>query len=220
MNPVKDYLGPTDTRSCFGRRYQLRSLTVKPIIALLFVLALTSLPTFAQKITIDYAHDFDFDTIETFQYVDTPDTNTDDQLMDGRIKDAIIRRLAEGRLKQVESDGDILVTYHIATKDNVVFNTTSTGWGGARGPGWGGWGGGMGGWGGGMGMSSSTTTASTYTEGTIAVDAYEPTGEQMIWRGTGTVTIKAKPEKRAQQIEKIMDKMGARWDKILANRGK
>ena len=68
-------------------------------------------------------------------------------------------------------------------------------------------------------MATSTTTASTYTEGTLIVDAYEPGDKKMVWRGTGTVTLKAKPQKRAQQVNKIMTKMGARWDKILASQG-
>ena len=69
-------------------------------------------------------------------------------------------------------------------------------------------------------MSTTTTTASTYTEGTLIVDAYEPADKKMVWRGTGTVTVKAKPEKQAKQINKIMAKMGAKWDKILVNQGK
>lgn len=39
----------------------------------------------------------------------------------------------------------------------------------------------------------------------------------MIWRGTGTVTIKEKPEKQAKQIDNILEKIGNRWDKILKN---
>ena len=41
----------------------------------------------------------------------------------------------------------------------------------------------------------------------------------MVWRGTGTVTVKSKPEKRAAQIDKIVTKLGAKWDKILAGQG-
>ena len=42
----------------------------------------------------------------------------------------------------------------------------------------------------------------------------------MVWRGTGTVTVKSKPEKQTKQVEKIFTKMGSRWDKILAGQGK
>jgi hypothetical protein len=69
-------------------------------------------------------------------------------------------------------------------------------------------------------MGSSTTTESNYTEGTLIIDAYEPGDKKMVWRGTGTVTVKAKPEKQAQQIDKILAKLGDKWDKILAGQGK
>ena len=68
-------------------------------------------------------------------------------------------------------------------------------------------------------MASSTTTASTFTEGTLILDAYDGAEKKMVWRGTGTVTLKEKPEKIAKQIENIMAKMGAKWDKILKNQG-
>ena len=69
------------------------------------------------------------------------------------------------------------------------------------------------------GMGSSTTTESTYTEGTLIIDAYEPSDKKMVWRGTGTVTVKAKPEKQSQQITKILTKLGEKWQKILAGQG-
>jgi hypothetical protein len=188
---------------------------MKNLIGLMIVLAIVATPSLAQKITIDYAHEFDFSKVKTFAYVETEDTNTGNSLTDDRIKNAILRELREGGLELVESDADLYVTYHIATKDITSFNTTSFGYGG-WGPGWGGYGG----WGYGGSMGSSTTTATTYTEGTLIIDAYEPGEKKMVWRGTGTVTVKEKPEKQAKQIDKILTKMGSKWDKIIANKGK
>jgi hypothetical protein len=184
---------------------------MKRLLGTLIVLGLAATPALAQKITIDYAHDFDFEKVKTFQYLETKDSNAQDQLMDGRIKDAIIKELTEGDLKQVDSDADLYVTYHLSTKDNTVYNTTSFGYGG-MGAGWGRWGGGM-------GMSTASTTATTFTEGTLILDAYEPGDKKMVWRGMGTVTLKSKPEKLTQQIDNILTKMGNKWDKILKNQG-
>ena len=47
--------------------------------------------------------------------------------------------------------------------------------------------------------------------------AYEPGEKQLVWRGTGTVTVKKEPEAQAKQINKILTKMGKQWDKILKN---
>ena len=191
---------------------------MKRMLYLLIALAVIASPSIAQKITIDYAHDFDFESVETFTYVDTGETNVGSDLTDQRIKSKIIEQLTTGEdsLKQVDSGGDLYITYHVATKDNTVFNTTNFGYGG-WGPGWGGWGYGYG-YGG--GISSSTTTASTYTEGTLIIDAYEPKDKKMVWRGTGTVTLKAKPEKQYKQIDNILKKMDKKWDKIHTGQGK
>ncbi len=90
------------------------------------------------------------------------------------------------------------------------------------GPGWGGYGrygyGGYGGYYGGMG--TTTTRATTYTDGTLILDAYEPGDKQLVWRGTGTVTLKEKPEKINKQIDNIFSKMGKKWQKILQNEGR
>jgi len=183
---------------------------MKNSLTLLFVLTIAATPALAQKVTIDYAHDFDFSSVKTFQYIDTKESDAPDQLTNNRIKNAIIRELSEGGLQSVSSDPDLFITYHLTSQENTVYNTTSFGYSGFHG-GWGRWGGGMG---------SATTTASTYTEGTLIIDAYGPDEKKMIWRGTGTVTVKSKPEKQQKQIDKILEKLGKKWAKILAGKGK
>jgi len=196
---------------------------MKKTLVLLIALAVVAAPSIAQKITIDYAHDFDFEQVKTFTYTDTPDSNTGNDLADNRIKAKTITALTEGPggLKQVDSGGDIYVTFHVTTEDNTVFTTDNYGYGG-WGPGWGGYGrygyGGYGGYYGGMG--TTTTRATTYTDGTVILDAYEAGDKQLVWRGTGTVTLKAKPEKIDKQIDNIFSKMATKWQKILKNQGR
>lgn len=195
---------------------------MRRMLFLVVALTVIAAPAIAQKITIDYAHDFDFSQVKTFTYVETQDTDLQNSLADTRLESAILRELTGGSLKQVDSGGDIYITYHVVTKDNTVFNTSSFGYGG-MGPGWGGYGRfgyGYGGYGYGGGMGSSTTTATTYTDGTLILDAYEPASKKMVWRGTGTVTLKSKPEKQAKQVDNILTKMGKKWDKILKNQGR
>ncbi len=165
----------------------------------------------AQKVNIDYAHDYDFDSIKTFQYVDTTESNVKgNEIMAQRVADMIKKELREGGLSEVQENPDIYVTYHFTTQERTSYQTTNFGYGGYHG-GWYGYGGGMG---------TSTTTASNYTEGTLIFDAYDPVEKKMVWRGTGTVTVKSKPEKQTKQIDKILDKLGKRWDKIIKEQGK
>ena len=58
---------------------------MKRTFGLVFVLALAASPALAQKVTVDYAHDFDFSGVKSFQYVDTKDSNSKNELMAGRI---------------------------------------------------------------------------------------------------------------------------------------
>ena len=191
---------------------------MKKLLGWVFVMALLAGPSLAQRITIDYAKDFDIGPVKTFAYVDTADSNWSNDIMSNRIRDEIIREMKEGGLRQVESDADIYITYHVTKEDNTTFRTTGYGYGG-WGPGWGGYGRyGYGRYYGG-GMGSTITTSTTYTEGTLIVDAYEPSEKQLIWRGTGTVTLKKSPQKQMKQVRKILTKMGNQWEKILRKKG-
>jgi hypothetical protein len=172
-------------------------------------LLLLAAPVAAQKVTIDYAKDVDFNNIKTFQYLPSED-GAQDSLMADRIDALIKQKLVDGGLKEVTENPDIYVTYHLIAQQNQVLNTTGFGYGG-YGPGWGAWGG---------GISTATTTVSTYTEGTLVVDAYRPSDKKLIWRGSGTETVSSKPEKRTKQVESILNKLGDRWQRILKNEGK
>lgn len=182
-------------------------------LVLLIVLGLAATPAMAQKVTIDYSHSFDFEAVKTFQYVDTEATNIEgDPLMADRVVSMIKKELREGGLTEVQSDPDIYVTYHYTSQDRKSYSTTSFGYGGYWDDWWG--------WGMGPGIASSTTREYTYTEGTLVIDAYDGQEKRMVWRGSGTVTVKAKPDKRIRQVENILKKQGKRWDKILAGKGK
>jgi len=191
---------------------------MKKTLGLLIVLGLAATPAVAQKITIDYAHDYDFSKDETFQYVNTEESNAANPMMADRIEALIKQKLKEGGATEVTENPDLYVTYHITTEQQTSYTTSSFGYGGYYG-GWGGYGGfGYGGYG--PGMTSSTTTAHNYTEGTLIIDAYDGAEKKMIWRATGTVTVKDQPEKQIKQVEKILTKIGKKWEKILAGKGK
>ncbi len=193
---------------------------MKNALGLVFVLALAATPAMAQKVTVDYAHDFDFSGVKTFQYVDTQESNSKNELMAGRIVEMIKKELREGGLTEVQENPDLFVTYHVTTEELSSFNTTSMGYGGygGYGPGWGGYG--RYGYGGYGGMASSTTYETKYTEGTLIIDGYNPADKKLVWRGTGMVTVKDKPEKQIKQVDKILNKIGDKWDKIHAGQGK
>ena len=173
-------------------------------------LLLVTTPVAAQKVTIDYAKDMDFGEVKTFQYTETKETNPKNPMMADRIVEDLKAKLRDGGLLEVQKNPDVYVTYHFTSEQDQELDTTGFGYGGV-GVGWGRWGG---------GMTDATTTVTTYTEGTLIIDAYRAADKKMIWRGTGTVTVATKPEKQTQQIQKILDKLGAKWKKILQSEGK
>jgi hypothetical protein len=184
---------------------------MKKILGIVFALALVATPALAQKVNIDYAHDYDFGSVKTFQYVDTQESNVQgNQMMADRVTSMIKQELREGGLTEVSENPDIFVTYHFTTQERTSYNTTHFGYGGYHG-GWYGWGGSMG---------SSTTTQYNYTDGTLIIDAFDASEKKMIWRGSGTVTVKSKPDKQIKQVDNILKKIGKRWDKILEGKGK
>ena len=180
---------------------------MKKALGIIIVLGLAASPALAQKVTIDYAHDFDFSGPETFQYVNTEESNADNPMMADRIESMIKAKMKAGGATEVTENPDLFITYHITSEQQTSYTTTSFGYGGY-------------GYGGMGGMGTSTTQARNYTVGTLIIDAYDSTDKKMIWRATGQVTVKDKPEKQVQQVEKILTKIGKKWAKILADKGK
>jgi Domain of unknown function (DUF4136) len=152
----------------------------------------TALLLFAQDVTTDYDHKFDFSQIKTFAVkVGTPWGNP---LAQQRALDAITSQLtSKGWTKTDEATADAIVVMHGATQDKKSLNTFYSGGG------WGGWG-----WGGG-GMS--TTTVSDVRVGTGVVDIFDAKTKQLIFRGVAQDELSEKPEKNEKKIEKATEKM-------------
>ena len=58
-----------------------------------------------------------------------------------------------------------------------------------------------------MGMGSSTTTVSTFVEGTLIVDLFDASTKKLVWRGIATDTLSDTPAKNAEKIQKATKKM-------------
>ena len=141
----------------------------------LVALALTAVPAFGQKIYIDYDKDYDSSHIKTFAWRATEDSSVAaaNPLLHSRILNGIEHYITMNGTLEVESDPDVWVTYHANSREEVVFNTSSYGYGYP-----GGWHGGYGGYygrgyygGGYYGGASSVSTVSTYQRGTLIVEA-------------------------------------------------
>jgi hypothetical protein len=183
---------------------------------------------YAQDVHYNYDRGANFAGYKTYQWVDEPTVRqrslpraacqgstcpaagrwpsvpatSDDQLIRQDIQRAVDEQLAQKGLTKVESNADLLVTYHAAIREEQSINLSAFGTG--SGP-WGGWGGGWG------GMESGTVTGQTSTIpiGTLMVDLYDPARKQLIWRGDASksIDVKKDPDKNYRNLQKAMAKL-------------
>src|ERR1700756_2100648 len=165
-------------------------------------LLLTVRSAFGQDVRYNFDRNTDFSKFKTYKWVPIKDAAKVSDLVDKQIKDAIDAELATKGLSKVEGDNaNLYVGYQPAVGEEKQFNSYSTG--GGYGPGWGG------GWYGGMGSTTTTGSTSTIYKGQLAVDMYDSSGHDLVWRGLASKTIdpKAKPEKQQKNLAKAVKKL-------------
>jgi len=153
----------------------------------------------AQDIRYNYLQGTDFSKYKTYKWVQVPNVQYPNQIVDDQIKRAIEAQLALKGLTKTEDNPDLYVTYQVAINQEKQWNSYSTGgdmWG------WGGWRG----WGGSMG--TTTTTSSTINIGTLNCDIYDVATKKQIWRGEATKTLGS--GKDPQKVEKNLNKAMAK----------
>jgi len=174
----------------------MRIFTPLRLTLSLFAFLLLSGAVFAQKITTDYDHGANFSDYHTYAW--TKGTPVKDQLMDQRIHDNIEQQLASKGYQKVADpeQADVLVAYDAAVGQQAQLNTM-----------------GMGGWGRGWGMGGqmATTTVDYIPVGALSVRIGDNKTHKLVWRGTASETLKDKPEKVTQQIQKATAKMFAKY---------
>ena len=167
----------------------MKALTTTVMATLLLAVSCSS-----HKVTVDYDDQADFTRITTYAWqVGTPIPN---QLMDQRVIAAVDYQLSRKGYQKVESNPDVYVTYHAATKEGQTVTTSSFGYGGGRG--WRRYGGGIG---------TSTSRVHTHVQGTLIVDIWNAREKALMWRGTSTDTLSDKPEESEKRINKSAEKM-------------
>ena len=165
------------------------------VAGLLFV---WSMSVSAQDIRYNFLQGTDFSKYKTYKWVQVPNVQYPNQIIDEQIKRAIDAQLATKGLSKTEDNPDLYVTYQVAVNQEKEWNAYSTGgnmWG------WGGWGG----WG---GMQTTTTTSRTINIGTLSCDMYDVATKKQIWRGDATKTLGS--GKDPQKVEKNLNKAMAK----------
>lgn len=153
--------------------------------ALLVLSACSSLPTADS----DWDENYNFDGVKTYSFIDraklrsmTPLTS---DITRNRIETAVEKTMAaKGISYEADSSkADVLVSYHVTSKDKQDIRTYNTGvnhcWNCRWGPGMG-----MG-----VGYSNTEVRVKDYVEGTLIIDIIEPASSESIWRGVMSARI-------------------------------
>ena len=173
------------------------------ILRMLLPLSLVAMSGFAQDVRYNFDKNANFSGYKTFKWVTVKDAPQVNNLVDQQVKQAIEAELIKKGLQKASGDdANLYLAYQFNVGQEKEFSSYSTDFG--YGPGWGrGW------YGGGMGSTMTTGQTTTIHIGEFALDMYDPTSKQLVWRGTATKTLdpKAKPEKRQKNLDKGVAKL-------------
>ena len=156
------------------------------------LLGVTGAAVYAQDVRYNFMPGTDFTKYHTFKWVDIPSNVHPNQIVAQEIRDAVNNVLAAKGFTPATGDkADIYVGYQCSVDQEREWNAWGMG-GGLR-------------WGGGMGTAES----STITNGMLAVDFYDPTSKQLVWRGTAAETLNpsGNQEKDMKRLNKAVTKL-------------
>ena len=189
-----------EIHSC-NRRFEMMKRFSFLIVCLLLVVG--SYSALGQDVRYNFDKDANFSTFKTYKWVPIKGATQVDDLMDKQIKEAVDVQLSQKGLSKVEGDkADLYIGYQPAIGSEKQFTSFDSGWG--YGPGWG-----RGGWYGAPGGGMTTGQTSTIYTGQLAVDMYDATNHDLVWRGVVSKTLdpKAKPDKRQKNLNKALTKL-------------
>jgi hypothetical protein len=149
----------------------------------------------AQNVRYNFDRAADFANFKSYKWIEIPGGVKLDELTAKQLTAALDAELAKKGLAKTDDDSaNLLVGYQVALTQEREINAYNTGWG--FGPRWG-------------GSGITTATTSTLTIGSVALDMYDTSQKQLVWRGVATKTLDpgAKPDKRQKNIQKGVEKL-------------
>lgn len=155
------------------------------------------------KVSQDYDQEYDFSGLKTFAWKPNPNKEyglTENQLVDERIRNAIVKNLKSKQFSQVEtSQADFYISYHLTVEQKVSTSNVSGGVSVGRS---------SRGRYGSVGMSTGSHVQ-TYDQGTLLIDFTDVTHNKLVWRGTSTQSVSehSNPEKSTEVINKTVEKI-------------
>ena len=172
-------------------------------IALIIILFF-SVQANAQKITTDFDKDADFTKYKSVTFLGWQQGS--EKLMNDldkeRMRTAFVSEFKERGMVKGGEDADLAITLYLVLEQKTSTTAYTNYYGGG---GYGRYG--RGGWGWGNGYANTTYSESDYINGTLVMDVYDNSTNQLIWQGVSSGTVKENPKKRDKSIPKTVGKL-------------
>jgi uncharacterized protein DUF4136 len=171
------------------------------------LLLITILFTFqvnAQKITTDFDKDADFTKFKLLTFLGWQNGSEKmiNDLDKERMRSAFVNEFKARGMKKGGEDADLAITLFLVLEQKTSTTAYTNYYGGG---GYGRYG--RGGWGWGNGYANTTYSESDYIKGTLVMDVYDNSSNQLIWQGVASGTVKENPKKRDKSIPKTVGKL-------------
>jgi len=175
-------------------------------IGLLAIVVLVALPAAAQKVSVDWDRDANFESFKSFAWVDGPPTPLEGNhpMVHSLIKNSIEYWMTSGGMVEDTENPDLNVTYHTGGKESYQFMTTAYGY--SYPVGWGYMG----------GTYTGSTMTTTYDEGTLVIDIWNAETKKAVFRGVASKTIPQDPNKALKLIDQMIEKIALKFRKMRA----
>ena len=162
---------------------------------LVAILALTCAisPVATPKARVDFCHACDFSRYQTYRWAGPPNAASLNQLMQQRVVAFVEEALSARKLKRVEKGGDLVINFQMNLREQPVFTTFATGFGG--------------GWDWGWGSSIATTTTEVFTFGTLTVDLVDSRGNLLVFQGVSTTQISSRPSRNTRRLARAVNEI-------------
>ena len=152
------------------------------------------------RVTTDYAEGTEFSQFRTFKYRESDHSVAESSpLVHRRIVNAIQQGMTSSGLTEVAEDPDVFVTYYGSTDQQTHFHTTYSGvdtWSGSR----------RSRHGVGFGVTTATTRPTTVAQGTLVIDVWDASRNEMIWRGVATSPLSSNPDRNTSTINRAVER--------------
>ncbi|MEZ5566711.1 MAG: DUF4136 domain-containing protein [Gammaproteobacteria bacterium] len=180
------------------------SALVHPRLALLSIILLAGCAS-GPSLFVNSDPSASFATYKTYDFAKPLDTDRDgySSVLSQYLRTAASREL-EARGYQRSDNPDLLVNFHVATKEKVQTTTTQSavpmrGYYGYRSGYYGVW-------------SGYDTEVTQYTEGTLTMDIVDPARKQLVWEGTAVGRVRDKDRANLQPVvDKVISQLFSKY---------